>query len=201
MHHKAHEKHLIALSKRTDILRSGDLERHHIPRIMLTRLLRKNMLEKIARGLYRLPDAFISENDSMVTIALKTPKAIFCLLTALQFHEITTQMPRQVWLAMPRGSHTPKIKYPPVKMIQFSDRAYSHGIDIIKQGKNSFKIYSVAKTIADCFKHRNKIGLDIALEALKDALKKRKVTRDELFYYAKINRVAKIMRPYLEAIE
>jgi predicted transcriptional regulator of viral defense system len=119
----------------------------------------------------------------------------------LQFHELTTQLPRQVWIAMPRGSHTPKIDYPPVKMVQFAGEAYSEGIEVFDRDQVKLRVYCVAKTIADCFKHRNKIGLDVALEALKDARSQKKVNADDLWHFAKICRVANVMRPYLEAIE
>ena len=126
--------------------------------------------DQTGRGIYRLPGNHGSEHESLVTIATKVPHAVFCLLTALQFHELTTQLPRQIWIAMPRGSHTPKIDYPPVKMVQFTGDAYSAGIEEVERDGVRLRVYSVAKTVADCFKHRNKIGLDVALEALKDAI-------------------------------
>jgi predicted transcriptional regulator of viral defense system len=126
---------------------------------------------------------------------------VFCLLTALQFHELTTQLPRQVWIAMPRGSHVPRIAYPPLKMVQVSGEAYSAGIEVVERDQVPLRVYGVAKTVVDCFKHRNKIGLDVALEALRDARAQRKASADELWHYARICRVANVMRPYLEAIE
>ena len=168
--------------------------------MILTRLTASGELEKVSRGLYRLADSRPSEHESLATVARKVPQAIFCLLTALQFHELTTQLPRQVWITMPRGSHTPKIDYPPIKMIQASNKAYSEGIEVHERDQVPLKIYSVAKTIADCFKHRNKVGLDLALEALKDAIAQRKVTMEELWHCAKICRVANVMRPYLEVL-
>ncbi|MDX9945453.1 MAG: hypothetical protein RBS35_11770, partial [Azonexus sp.] len=128
-------------------------------------------------------------------------QAVFCLLTALQFHELTTQLPRQIWIAMPRGSHTPRIDYPPIKMVQFAGDAYSTGIEEVERDRTTLRVYSVAKTVADCFKHRSKIGLDVALEALKETRKKGKASADDLWHYAKLCRVANVMRPYLEAIE
>ena len=157
-------------------------------------------LEKVGRGLYRLPNQG-SENESLVAIATKVPQAVFCLFTALQFHELTTQLPRQIWIAMPRGSHVPKIDYPPLKMVQFSGAAYSEGIEVVERDQVKLRIYCVAKTVADCFKHRNKIGLDVALEALKDARAQKKASADDLWRYAKTCRVANVMRPYLEAIQ
>ena len=119
----------------------------------------------------------------------------------LQFHELTTQLPRQVWIAMPRGSHPPRFDYPPIKMVQCTGDAYSAGIEEVERDGIRLRVYGVAKTVADCFKHRNKIGMDVALEALRDALAHRKASVDEIWRFAKICRVANVMRPYLEAIE
>jgi len=183
------------------MLRPNDLLAIGASRVVLTRLVENGQLEKVGRGLYRLPDSEPSENESLATIATKVPQAVFCLITALQFHELTTQLPRQVWIAMPRGSHVPKMNYPPIKMIQFSGEAYSQGIEIHERDQVKLRVYGVAKTIADCFKHRNKIGVDVAIEALKDARLQKKASADELWHYAKICRVANVMRPYLEVIE
>ena len=192
---------VLTLAREKGILRAGDLAAAGIPRVVLTRLTGIGQLERLGRGLYRLPETQTSEHESLATIALKVPQAVFCLLTALQFHELTTQLPRDLWIAMPRGSHVPNINYPPVKMIQFSGNAYSEGIEIFKRDRVNLRVFGVAKTIADCFKHRNKIGLDVALEALRDARAKKKVTSEDLWRFAKICRVANVMRPYLEAIE
>jgi predicted transcriptional regulator of viral defense system len=121
-------------------------------------------------------------------------------LTALQFHELTTQLPRQVWIAMPHGSHAPQIDYPPTRMVQYSGPAYSAGIEIHHCDQTPVQVYGVAKTVADCFKHRNTIGVDVAIEALRDARAQQKTTIDELWHFAKICRVANVMRPYLEVI-
>jgi predicted transcriptional regulator of viral defense system len=134
-------------------------------------------------------------------VAARAPQAVFCLLTALQFHGLTTQLPRQVWIALPQGSHTPKMDYPPVKLTQYSGDAFKQGIETHRIDQVEIRVYSAAKTVADCFKHRNKIGLDVALEALKDARSQKKASADDLWRYAKICRVANVMRPYLEATE
>lgn len=157
-------------------------------------------LENVGRGLSRLPDAQVSEFESLGTIATKAPQAVFCLLTALEFHELTTQLPRQIWIAMPRGSHAPRIDYPPVKMVQFTGEAYAAGIEEVERDGVRLRVYGVGKTVADCFKHRNKIGLDVALEALKDARARNKVSVDDIWRFAKFCRVANVMRPYLESI-
>jgi predicted transcriptional regulator of viral defense system len=154
----------------------------------------------VGRGLSRLPDAQVSEFESLGTIATKAPQAVFCLLTAPEFHELTTQLPRQIWIAMPRGSHAPRIDYPPVKMVRFTGEAYAAGIEEVELDGVRLRVYGVGKTVADCFKHRNKIGLDVALEALKDARARNKVSVDDIWRFAKICRVANVMRPYLESI-
>jgi len=192
---------LLELAHQKGLVRPSDLETMGIPRVYLTRLVASGQLEKAGRGLYRHPEGEFSEHESLAVIATKVPQAVFCLLTALQFHELTTQLPRQVWLAMPRGSHTPKIDYPPIRMIQFSGEAYTAGIEVHERDQIELRIYGVAKTIADCFKHRNKIGLDVALEALRNARSRQTASAGDLWHYAKICRVTNVMRPYLEAIE
>ena len=201
MTRKTYEQQILEEAKKAGTLRAQDLDHLNIPRVILTRLVKSGQLERVARGLYRLPEFSVSEKEAMVNIALKAPKAVFCLLSALQFHELTTQIPRQVWIGMPRGSHSPKIDYPPIKMVQYSGLAYSEGIERHTIDQVELRIYNSAKTVIDCFKHRNKIGLDIALEALREVLKQKKATRDELFYYAKLMRVKNIIQPYLEAME
>lgn len=191
---------VLDLLARKGMLRPIDLDAIGVPRVVLTRMRTAGQLEKVGRGLYRLPNQG-TEHESLVAIATWVPQAVFCLLTALQYHELTTQLPRQVWIAMPRGSHTPKIDYPPVKMVQFAGAAYAEGIEVVERDQVKLRVYCVAKTVADCFKHRNKIGLDVALEALKDARAKKKASADDLWHYAKICRVANVMRPYLDAIE
>ena len=201
MRHDTHAQRVLDLLSQKGMLRPRDLDDIGVPRVVLTRMTGNGQLEKAGRGIYQLPDTQGSEHESLITIATKVPQAVFCLITALQFHELTTQLPRQVWIAMPRGSHAPKISYPPVKMVQFSAEAYFDGIEIVERDQVKLRIYSVAKTVADCFKHRNKIGLDVALEALKDARVRKKASADDLWHFAKICRVANVMRPYLEAIE
>ncbi len=201
MRHDTHTQRVLDLVSQRGMLRPSDLDDIGAPRIVLTRMTANGLLEKAGRGIYRLPGNPGSEHESLVTIATKVPQAVFCLLTALQFHELTTQLPREVWISMPRGSHTPRIGYPPVKMVQFSGKAYSEGIEVARRDQVKLRVYSVAKTIADCFKHRNKIGLDVALEALKDARAKKKASADDLWRCAKICRVANVMRPYLESVE
>mgnify|MGYP005857931533 CR=1 FL=1 len=196
-----HSQKALNLVKEKGIVRSSEFVEEGIPRITISRLVAGHELQQIERGLYCLPKKEFSEKESLIVVASRVPQAIFCLLTALQVHELTTQLPRKVWIAMPIDSHLPKIDYPPIKMVKYTGKAYSEGVEIQQSDGIDYRVYNVAKTIADCFKHRNKIGIDIAIEALKDAYGKNKVTTDELWHYAKICRVANVMRPYLEAIQ
>jgi predicted transcriptional regulator of viral defense system len=201
MRHDTPTQRVLDLLGQKGILRPSDLDAIGTHRVVLTRMTAKGLLERVGRGIYRLPESQGSEHESLIAIATRVPQAVFCLLSALQFHELTTQLPRQLWIAMPRGSHTPKIDYPPVKMVQFAGNAYSEGVEVFERDQVKLRVYCVAKTVADCFKYRNKIGLDVALEALKDARAQKKASTDDILRYAKICRVSNVMRPYLEAIE
>jgi len=196
-----HTQRVLDLVHQKGLLRTSDLDAIDAPRVTLTRLTSAGLLDKVGRGLYRLPSHTGSEYEGLAVVATKVPQAVFCLLTALQFHELTTQLPRQVWIAMPRGSHVPRLDYPPIKMVQMTSDVYAAGVEEHQRDGVTLRVYGAAKTVVDCFKHRNKIGLDVALEALKDARAKRKATADDLWRYAKLCRVANVMRPYLEVIE
>jgi predicted transcriptional regulator of viral defense system len=191
---------VLDLANQKGLLRASDLGAIDAQRVVLTRLAAAGLLERIGRGLYRLPDTQGSEHESLLTVATKVPQAVFCLLTALQFHELTTQLPHQVWIAMPRGSHAPRFDYPPIRMVQFAGEAYTAGVEEVERDGVKLRIYGVAKTVADCFKHRNRIGLDVALEALKDARARNRASVDDIWRFAKVCRVTNVMRPYLESI-
>ena len=196
-----HQNRVLDLLQKRGMLRASELDAQGVPRVVLSRLTASGRLEHVGRGLYRLAGSDPSEHESLAMVAVKVPQAVFCLLTALQFHDLTTQLPRQIWLAMPRGSHTPHIDYPPVKMVQMARDAYSSGVEEHDRDGVTLRVYGIAKTVVDCFKHRNKIGLDVALEALKDVRARRLASADDLWHYAKICRMANVMRPYLEATE
>ena len=195
-----HSQRVLDLASQKGLLRASDLDAIDAPRVVLTRLIAAGLLDRVGRGLYRLPGHPISEHEGLMVVATKAPQAVFCLLTALQFHGLTTQLPRQVWIAMPRGSHSPRIDYPPIRMVQMAGRAHLSGVEEHLCNEVKVRIYSPAKTVVDCFKHRNKIGLDVALEALKDAWRTRKASADDLWRYAQGCRVATVMRPYMEAV-
>lgn len=195
-----HIQRVLDLASQKGLLRASDLDEIQAPRIVLTRLTASGLLERVGRGLYRLPSQPGSEHEGLAAVATRVPQAVFCLLTALQFHELTTQLPRHVWISMPRGSHVPRLDFPPIKMVQMTGAAYSEGIETFERDGVKLRVYCAAKTVADCFKHRNKIGLDVAFEALRDVRVKRKASADDLWRYAKLRRVANVMRPYMEAV-
>ena len=199
--HDTHTQRVLDQLGQKGRLRPSDLDDIGVPREVLTRMTASGQLEKTGRGIYRLPDGHGSEHEGLISIAIKVLQAVFCLLMALQFHELTTQLPRQVWIAMPRGSHMPTIDYQPVKMVQFAGEAYSKGIELVERDQVKLRVYCAAKTIADCFKLHNKIGPDVALEALKDARARKKASVVDLWRFAKICRVANVIRPHLEVVE
>ena len=191
----------LALAQHHGVLRASDLQALGIPQVVLARLTASGRLERIARGLYRLPEQPSSEHETLITVARRVPQGVFCLLTALQFHGLTTQLPRDVWITMPRGSHVPQLDYPPLRMVQCPLASLGVGVQHVVCDQVVLQVYGVAKTVADCFKFRNKIGLDVAIEALKDALGQKKTNADELWHFAKLDRVGNLMRPYLEALQ
>ena len=194
------KKQVLEIAKKKGMIRASDVEAAGISRNYLYRLCRERLLVKNARGLYTLPEAPVTEHSALAEIAKRIPHAVVCLVSALSFHGITTQIPHEIWLAVPRGSWRPNIDYPPLNLTYISGDAYSFEVQEHDINGVIIKVYSPAKTVADCFKFRNKVGLDVALEALREAWRSRKATMDELVEAARINRVSKIMRPYLEAI-
>lgn len=191
---------ILELARRFGVLRPRDLDRYDIPRRYMSRLYQKDLLERVGRGLYTIPGAESTEHHSIVLVSKHIPRAIVCLLSALQFHNLTSQSPYQVWIAINRAARHPRAPELPIRIVRFSGVALTEGIeDHVLEGVK-VRVYGIAKTVADCFKFRNKIGLDVALEALRECLRERRCTSDELWHYAKICRVANVMRPYLEAI-
>ena len=193
-------KEILALVKKYGIIQVRDLRKKGIHPEYLRRLYEKGELIKLARGQYALPDTNISEYHSLVVVAKAVPNAIICMVSALRFHDIGTQMPHEVWIAIERRAATPRIEKPKTKVFRFSGAAYAEGIEKHTIEAVEIKIYNPAKSVVDCFKYRNKIGLDVAIEALRDGWQQRKFTIDELWTYAKICRVANIIRPYVEAL-
>jgi predicted transcriptional regulator of viral defense system len=182
------------------IVRSRDIEAIGLPREYLLRLHRQGKIVRSGRGLYSLPDAAITERHSYAEVGRRVPGGVFCLLSALAFHEITTQSPAWVWIALPQGARRPAISSPSLKVVRLSGASMTEGIENHKVEGVPIRVYSAAKTVADCFKFRNKIGLDVAIEAIKDSLRQKKATVNEIYHYAKVCRVSNIIRPYMEAL-
>ncbi len=192
--------HILELARHRRVLRAADVREQGWSPQLLIRLHQAGKLHRLGRGLYGLPDAEITEHQTLIEVCQRVPKAVLCLLSALQFHEIGTQLPHEVWIALPEGTQAPALSYPKLRITRLRGAAYSDGIQTVTEQGVPIRVYSAAKTLTDCFKFRNKIGLDVALEALKDAWSSRKVTMDELSHFAKINRVERVMQPYLEAV-
>lgn len=191
---------ILTLAKEKGILRPRDLDSLSIPRRWMSRLNERGQLVRVGRGLYTLPDAVPSSNRSLAEVSKRVPFGVICLISALQYHELTTQAPHQVWMAVPSKARSPKVVDLPIKVVRFSADSFSSGIDTFEVEGVEVRIYNPAKTVADCFKFRNKIGLDVAVEALKDCLRERKATVDQLWNYAKICRVSNVIKPYLESV-
>jgi len=190
----------LKLAEQRGVLRARDLRDQAIPAVILSRLVDSGQLTRISRGLYTLPTRTPSEQHQLAEVATRSPTAVYCLLTALRFHGITTQNPHELWIALPNKSRSPRIEYPPLRTVRYSGDALTQGIEVHTVDCVTVKVYSIAKTIADCFKFRNKIGLDVALEALREARQGKRATSEDLWRFAKICRVANVMRPYLESL-
>jgi predicted transcriptional regulator of viral defense system len=180
-------------------LRMSEAIKRGISRYMLYKLKDKGIIEQISRGVYRLKDLPPIGNPDLVTVSLRFPNSVICLISALAFHGITTQIPHSVSVAIPRGSRPPSLDYPPVQPHQFSENAYSAGLETLQIDGVPVKIYNIEKTLADCFKFRNKIGMDIVLEAFKLYRERKKTDLTKLIKYGKICRIDRVMMPYLEA--
>lgn len=194
------EQRIQALLRRAGTARSRELVAAGISRSELSRRVAAGQLLRVARGLYAMPDYQGGEHSALVAVAKRAPGVVFCLLTALRIHDLTTQAPFEVWIAIGNKEHPPRLDYPPLRTVRFSEAALAAGVETQQVDGAEVRVTSVAKTVADCFKFRNKIGLDVALEALREARRTRKASADELWRYARINRVTNVMRPYLEAV-
>lgn len=191
---------LINLARSQGLIRPCDLAPLGIPRVSLTRAVRRGQLERVGRGLYGLPGREVSAHGSLAEVARRVPKGVVCLLSALRFHGLTTQAPFEVWLAIENKSLAPKLDFPPLRIVRFSGAALTEGVEEQVVDGVTIRITSVAKTVADCFKYRNKIGLDVAMEALREAWHEKRMTSDDIWRHAKICRVANVMRPYLDSL-
>ena len=188
------------IEKHGGVVRTAEAIRAGIHPRTLYAMRDEGLLETISRGLYRLADLPPLGNPDLVAVSKRTPDCVICLISALSFHELTTQIPHEVYIALARGKARPRIEYPPIRAFWFSGNAFSEGIEKHHIDGTEVSIYSPAKTVADCFKYRNKIGLDVAMEALRDGWRARRFTMDGLWEAAGVCRVQRVIQPYVEML-
>lgn len=188
------------LVRKSGVFRPRELDVVGIPREYLRQAKDRGLVRQVARGLYVAEGSRVTEYHTLVEAAKRVPQGVVCLLSALRFHGLTTQAPHEVWIAIAHKARRPRADYPPMRIVHFSGEALSFGVrEKILEGA-IVRVFDPAKTVADCFKFRHKIGLDVALEALRDCYRQKKATMDELFVAARVCRVARIMQPYLESL-
>ena len=188
-------------AKRLGVFRARDFVMAGYPREYLRRLVAREQVRQISRGLYASTSFEGNEHQTLVEVTKRVPAGVVCLVSALSFHQLGTQLPSEVWLALPIGTSYPRIRDMPVRFCKFSRPTHALGIEEHHLPGGTVRVYSPAKTVVDCFKFRNKIGMDVAIEALSDCLRKRRATVAQLNEFAAACRVAKVMRPYLEAMQ
>ena len=182
------------------LVRPCDVEAIGIPRKYLSRLVERGLIERVGRGQYMAADAEWTQHHTLAQAAARVPRGILCLLTALRFHELTTELPREVWMAVDPRAGQPHDSQLALKIVRFSGAALTAGVEVHVLEGVPVRVYSPAKTVVDCFKFRHKIGVDVAIEALRDCRRTRACTDDELWEYGKICRMNRVMQPYLEAV-
>jgi predicted transcriptional regulator of viral defense system len=183
------------------IVRPVDLEERGISRGILYRLVRDGLVERQTRGIYVAIQHPFSAEHSLAHVAKRVPAAVFCLLTALRFHELTTQNPAEVWIALPEKARKPRLEYPRIRIARFSLTSLNDGVETHHMEWVKIRVYGASKTVADCFKYRNKLGIDVAVEALRDYLRNYRGQMDELAHFAGVCRVSRVMQPYLDSVE
>ncbi len=191
---------VLQIASKRGVITASDMTRAGISRRYLYILREKGLLQQTGRGLFRLPNAPMTEWHDIAELAKKNPGVVVCLLSALQYHGLTTELPHEMWVAVPQGMWRPRSDSFPLRVSSFSKDSYSYGIEQVDIEGVRVRIYSPAKTVADCFKFRNKIGLGVAIEALREVWRTRRATVGELVAAARVNRVYFVMRPYIEAI-
>ena len=196
----AAEEKVLRHLRRAGVARPRELAAEGVAREHFCRLIQKGRIVRLARGIYALADADLGEHESLIAACKAVPMGVICLLSALRFHGLTTQAPFEVWMAVPRSSWASSGGGVPIRLAWFSGPALTEGVEEHRMDGMTIRVYGVAKTVADCFKYRNKIGLDVALEAMRDAWSQKRASADDLWRYARICRVANVMRPYMEAL-
>lgn len=194
------EESVLDLARKRPLLRARDLAEYALPTVALTRLVAAGKLERVARGVYSLPGRRLSEHRSLAEACLRVPQGVVCLLSALRMHDIGTQAPFEVWIAIPQNAPTPRLDQPALRVMRMSGPALAEGVEVRRIDGVDVRVFGAEKTVADCFKFRNKIGLDVALEALRDGWSRGLLSMDALTWHATTDRVANVMRPYLESV-
>jgi len=200
MGHPDSIQQIFDLLKSEGVLRPRDLDAHQIPRRYLSRLYQRGLLERTSRGLYIAAHAELSEKQTIIEVSKRIPKGKICLLSALVIHEMTTQMPFEVWVAIDRKARLPQLNDLPVRVVRFSGGALTEGVEIHQIDGVAVPVYNPAKTVVDCFKYRNKIGQDVAIEALQEGWREKRFTMNEIHEFAEVCRVKNVMQPYLESL-
>ena len=194
------ESTILQMARKTGVVRAREIREAGLHPEYLRKLCKSGQLIHTGRGLYVLADGDFTEHHGIAEACKRVPHGIVCLLSALSYYEIGTQNPHQIWMAIDRAMRKPKVDYPPIRIFRFSGPSLKEGIEEKKIEGVSVQVYNPAKTVADCFKYRNKVGIDVAIEALKECWRSRWCEIGEIVYYAKICRVRNIMQPYMEAI-
>jgi predicted transcriptional regulator of viral defense system len=194
------ERRTLAVIRSLGVLRAADLEQRGIPRRRLYALLQKGKVVRQARGVYAASNHARTADHTLAQVAKRVPSGVICLLTALRFHQMTTQLPAEVWIALPEKARKPRLDHPRLRVVRFSGAALTEGIETHRIEGVAVPVFSAAKTVADCFKYRNKVGIDVAVEALRDFSRRHRGGATELARFARICRVTRVMQPYLDAI-
>ncbi len=199
MHISIYQK-VLDVAHELGMVRPQDIVTLGIHPMYLQRLYERGELVRLSRGVYVLADADYSQNILLAEACKRVPHGVVCLLSALQFHNLGTQNPHQIWMAIHPKKSIPQLEYPPLRIVRFSGPFLSEGVEAHKTSDGQVNVYSIAKTVADCFRYRNKIGLEVALEALRECRRERRATLDDLWHFAAVDKVSTVMRPYLESV-
>jgi predicted transcriptional regulator of viral defense system len=190
----------VRLIEMAGLIRPKELEAQGVSRVQLARLVREGLVVRQGRGIYTAARHAPTPRHALARVAKRVPQGVVCLLTALRFHGLTTQSPAEVWIALPEKARRPRLDYPRLRVARFSGAALTEGIEEHRAEGVPLRVYSPAKTVADCFKYRNKVGIDVAVEALRDFSRQHRGRSSELARFARICRVSRVMQPYLDAI-
>ena len=190
----------LRLIEKKGIARPRELEAHGVSRVLLARLVSEGLVLRRARGIYVAARQAPSADHTLAQVTKRVPESVFCLLTALRLHDLTTQSPAEVWIALPEKARRPRLDHPRLRVARFSGPALTEGVEQRRVDGVAIRVYSPAKTVADCFKYRNKLGIDVAVEALRDFSRKHRGRASDLARFARICRVSRVMQPYLDAI-